>query len=220
MRCKGTNFFILTARKRRKTCFGAVKIAERGNQECRTEESGMQNFDFRIGLARCEHHTPWHHAPPSFLHLTLFIFQRDCCPLFTLRFSFPLRTALRLYNAVRCIRHRSALHWASQCTATASAARCVFRHIFMCGQEHASRLPFPEGRKQQCCAMGHTAQHCLPYTFALHAWPAQTYARQKDFRSDLFTTASAFPKTSLLIPRELPQAASSMLLPHPLEQGA
>lgn len=75
-------------------------------------------------------------------------------------------------DAVRCIGHRSALHWALQCTAQAVAVRCVFRCTFMHGQGHAAKLSFPEDRKQKCCAMGYTAQHCLPYTFVLSAQPA------------------------------------------------
>lgn len=75
-------------------------------------------------------------------------------------------------DAVRCIGHRSALHWALQCAAQAVAVRCVFRCTFMHGRGHAAKLSFPEDRKQKCCAMGYTAQHCLPYTFVLSAQPA------------------------------------------------
>ena len=157
----------------------------------------------------------------STFHFSLFTFHFPKGALFTLHFSLftSRRDAFNLNDTVRCIGHRSALHWALQCAAQAVAVRCVFRCTFMHGRGHAARLPSPEDRKQKCCAMGYTAQHCLPYTFILSAQPALAYARQKDFRSDLFTTALAFLRVSFPIPGELPWAASSMLLPHPLEQG-
>ena len=157
----------------------------------------------------------------STFHFSLFTFHFPKGPLFTLHSSLftSRRDAFNLYHAVRCIGHRSALHWALQCAAQAVAVRCVFRCTFMHSREHAARLSFPEDRKQKCCAMGYTAQHCLPYTFVLSAQPALAYARQKDFRSDLFATAPAFLRVSFPILGELPRTASSMLLPHPLEQG-
>ena len=117
---------------------------------------------------------------------TLLTSRRDHFSLFTLHFSLPEGTLFTLHSslftsrrdtfhlndAVRCIGHRSALHWALQCAAQAVAVRCVFRRIFMHGRGHAAKLSFPEDRKQKCCAMGYTAQHCLPYTFVLSAQPA------------------------------------------------
>ena len=160
------------------------------------------------------------------LHFSLFTSRRDAFhfpkgPLCTFHSSLftSRRGTFNLYHAVRCIGQRSALHWALQCAAQAVAVRCVFRCTFMHGRGHAAKGSFPEDRKQKCCAMRYTAQHCLPYTFSLYVQPAQTYARQKDFRSDLFTTAPAFLRVSFPIPKEQPWAASSMLLPHPLEQG-
>ena len=149
----------------------------------------MLNFELRIGLARCGHCTPCHraalfifHSSPFSIgkgHFSLFTSRRDAFnfpqgPLFTFH-SSPFtsrRDAFHSNDAVRCIGHRSALHWALQCAAQAVAVRCVFRCTFMHGRGHAAKLSFPEDRKQKCCAMGYTAQHCLPYTFVLSAQPA------------------------------------------------
>ena len=107
------------------------------------------------------------------LHFSLFTSRRDAFnfpqgPLFTFYSSLftSRRDTFHSNDAVRCIGHRSALHWALQCAAQAVAVRCVFRCTFMHGREHAAKLSFPEDRKQKCCAMGYTAQHCLPYTLS------------------------------------------------------
>ena len=122
-------------------------------------------------------------------------------PFFTFHSSLPAGTTFHfalctfnLYHAVRCIGHRSALHWALQCAAQAVAVRCVFRCTFMHGRGHAAKLSFPEDRKQKCCAMGYTAQHCLPYTFVLSAQPAYAYARQKGFPFRFIHDRAGFPK--------------------------
>ena len=113
------------------------------------------------------------------IHFSLFTSHRDTFhfpqgPLFTFHSSLftSRRDTFHLNDAVRCIGHRSALHWTLQCAAQAVAVRCVFRCTFMHGRGHAAKLSFPEDRKQKCCAMGYPAQHCLPYTFVLSAQPA------------------------------------------------
>ena len=149
----------------------------------------MLNFELRIGLARRGHCTPCHRAALFIFHSSPFTSRRGHFSLFTSRrdaFNFPQgplftfhsslftsrRDTFHLNDAVRCIGHRSALHWALQCAAQAVAVRCVFRCTFMHGRGHAAKLSFPEDRKQKCCAMGYTAQHCLPYTFVLSAQSA------------------------------------------------
>ena len=132
----------------------------------------------------------------STFHFSLFTFHFPKGALFTFHSSLftSRRDAFHLNDAVRCIGHRSALHWALQCAAQAIAVRCVFRCTFMHVRGHAAMLSFPEDRKQKCCAMGYTAQHCLPYTFALSAQPAQTYARQKGFPFRFIHDRAGFPK--------------------------
>ena len=156
----------------------------------------MLNLELRIRLARCGHCTPCHRAALFIFHSSPFTSRKGHFSLFTFHSSLPAGTLLtsrrdhfslftfhsslftsrrgtfNLYHAVRCIGHRSALHWALQCAAQAVAGRCVFRCTFMHGRGHAAKRSFPEDRKQKCCAMGYTAQHCLPYTFVLSAQPA------------------------------------------------
>ena len=161
----------------------------------------MLNFELRIRLARCGHCTPCHRAALFTFHSSPFTSRKGHFSLFTFHSSLPegtlltsrrdafhfpqgplftfhsslftsRRDAFHSNDAVRCIGHRSALHWALQCAAQAVAVRCVFRCTFMHGRGHAAKLSFPEDRKQKCCAMGYTAQHCLPYTFVLSAQPA------------------------------------------------
>ena len=133
-------------------------------------------------------------------------------------FHFSLFT-FHLFNAVRCIGHRSALHWALQCAAQAVAVRCVFRCTFMHGRgtPPGSLLQKTENKNAARWDTPHsivclTLLSCLPSLL-------KPMRGRRVFRSDLFTTAPAFLRVSFPIPRELPWAASSMLLPHPLEQG-
>ena len=68
------------------------------------------------------------------LHFSLFTSRRDAFnfpqgPLFTFHSSLftSRRDTFHLNDAVRCIGHRSALHWALQCAAQAVAVRCTGR---------------------------------------------------------------------------------------------
>ena len=68
------------------------------------------------------------------LHFSLFTSRRDAFnfpqgPLFTFYSSLftSRRDTFHSNDAVRCIGHRSALHWALQCAAQAVAVRCTGR---------------------------------------------------------------------------------------------
>ena len=179
----------------------------------------MQNFELRIGLARCGHCTSRHRAALFTLHFTLFTSRRDALhfpqgPLFT--FHSSLFTCLTQCGAsgiaTRCIGHRSALHRPLQCDAFFGALSCTVRNtppgslLQKTENKNAARWDTPHSI---VCL---TLLSCLPSLL-------KPIRGRRVFRSDLFTTAPAFLRVSFPIPRELPWAASSMLLPHPLEQG-
>ena len=201
----------------------------------------MLNFELRIRLARCGHCTPCHRAALFIFHSspftsrkghfslftfhsslpagTLLTFRRDHSSLFTLHFSLPEGTLFTQMTqcgasgiAARSIGHCSALHRPLQCAAFFGALSCTAggtppSSLFQKTEnKNAARWDTPHGI---VCL---TLLSCLPSLL-------KPMRGRRVFRSDLFTTAPAFLRVSFPIPRELPWAASSMLLPHPLEQG-
>ena len=201
----------------------------------------MLNFELRIRLARCGHCTPCHRAALFIFHSspftsrkghfslftfhsslpagTLLTFRRDHSSLFTLHFSLPEGTLFTQMTqcgasgiAARSIGHCSALHWALQCAAFFGALSCTAG-----GTPPSSLFQKTENKNAARWDTPHsivclTLLSCLPSLL-------KPMRGRRVFRSDLFTTAPAFLRVSFPIPRELPWAASSMLLPHPLEQG-
>ena len=189
----------------------------------------MLNFELRIRLARCGHCTPCHRAALFIFHSSPFTSRKGHFSLFTSRrdaFNFPQgplftfhsslftsrRDAFHSNDAVRCIGHRSALHWALQCAAFFGALSCTAG-----GTPPSSLFQKTENKNAARWDTPHsivclTLLSCLPSLL-------KPMRGRRVFRSDLFTTAPAFLRVSFPIPRELPWAASSMLLPHPLEQG-
>ena len=114
----------------------------------------MQNFELRIGLARCGHCTSRHRAALFIFHSspftsrkghfslftfhsslpagTLLTFRRDHSSLFTLHFSLPEGTLFTYFTqcgasgiAARSIGHCSALHRPLQCAAFFGALSCT-----------------------------------------------------------------------------------------------
>ena len=141
------------------------------------------------------------------LHFSLFTSRRDAFnfpqgPLFTFHSSLftSRRDTFHLNDAVRCIGHRSALHWALQCAAQAVAVRCVFRCTFMHGRGHAAKLSFPEDRKQNAARWD--TPHSIVCLTLLSCLPSllKPMRGRRVFRSDLFTTAPAFLRVSFPIP--------------------
>lgn len=92
----------------------------------------MQNFQLRIGLARCGHCTPCHRAALFIFHSSPFTSRRDAFnfpqgPLFTLHFAlFTYFTQCDASGiAARSIGHCSALHRPLQCGAFFGALSCT-----------------------------------------------------------------------------------------------
>lgn len=150
----------------------------------------------------------------STFHFSLFTLHFPQGPLFTLHFA--LLTCITQCGAsgiaARSIGHCSALHWLLQCGAFFGALSCTAR-----GTPPSSLFQKTENKNAARWDTPHsivclTLLSCLPSLL-------KPMRGRRVFRSDLFTTAPAFLRVSFPIPRELPWAASSMLLPHPLEQG-
>ena len=153
------------------------------------------------------------------LHFSLFTSRRDAFnfpqgPLFTFYSSLftSRRDTFHSNDAVRCIGHCSALRRPLQCAAFFGALSCTAG-----GTPPSSLFQKTENKNAARWDTPHsivclTLLSCLPSLL-------KPMRGRRVFRSDLFTTAPAFPRVSFPIPRELPWAASSMLLPHPLEQG-
>ena len=99
----------------------------------------MQNFELRIGLARCGHCTPCHRAALFTFHSSLFT---------------SLRGTFHLNNAVRCIGHRSVLRWSSQRAASGIAACCVFPGIFLRDRGNALSAPFQKAGERRAGCFG------------------------------------------------------------------
>ena len=201
----------------------------------------MLNFELRIRLARCGHCTPCHRAALFIFHsspftsrkghfslftfhsslpeVTLLTSHRDHSSLFTLHFSLPEGTLFTQMTqcgasgiAARSIGHCSALHRPLQCAAFFGALSCTAG-----GTPPSSLFQKTENKNAARWDTPHsivclTLLSCLPSLL-------KPMRGRRVFRSDLFTTAPAFLRVSFPIPREPPWAASSMLLPHPLEQG-
>ena len=172
----------------------------------------MQNFELRIRLARRGHCTSCHRAALFTFHSSLFTSLRD-------HFSLPEGTLFTQMTqcgasgiAARSIGHCSAVHRPLQCAAFFGALSCTAG-----GTPPSSLFQKTENKNAARWDTPHsivclTLLSCLPSLL-------KPMRGRRVFRSDLFTTAPAFPRVSFPIPRELPWAASSMLLPHPLEQG-
>ena len=153
------------------------------------------------------------------LHFTLFTSHRDALhfpqgPLFTFHSSlFTCLTQCGAWGiAARSIGHCSALHRPLQCGAFFGALSCTAG-----GTPPGSLFKKTENKNAARWDTPHsivclTLLSCLPSLL-------KPMRGRRVFRSDLFTTALAFLRVSFPIPRELPRTASSMLLPHPLEQG-
>ena len=201
----------------------------------------MLNFELRIRLARRGHCTPCHRAALFIFHSspftsrkghfslftfhsslpagTLLTFRRDHFSFFTLHFSLPEGALLTCMTqcgasgiAVRCVGHCSALHRPLLCGAFFGALSCTSG-----GTPPSSLFQKTENKNAARWDTPHsivclTLLSCLPSLL-------KPMRGRRVFRSDLFTTAPAFLRVSFPIPKELPWAASSMLLPHPLEQG-
>ena len=201
----------------------------------------MLNFELRIRLARCGHCTPCHRAALFIFHSspftsrkghfslftfhsslpagTLLTFHRNHSSLFTLHFSLPEGTLFTQMTqcgasgiAARSIGHCSAVHRPLQCGAFFGALSCTAG-----GTPPSSLFQKTENKNAARWDTPHsivclTLLSCLPSLL-------KPMRGRRVFRSDLFTTAPAFLRVSFPIPIELPWAASSMLLPHPLEQG-
>ena len=152
-------------------------------------------------------------------HSSLFTSRRDHFSFFTLHFSLPEGTLLTCITqcgasgiAARSIGHCSALHRPLQCDAFFGALSCTAG-----GTPPSSLFQKTENKNAARWDTPHsivclTLLSCLPSLL-------KPMRGRRVFRSDLFTTAPAFPRVSFPIPRELSRSASSMLLPHPLEQG-
>lgn len=167
----------------------------------------MLNFELRTGLARCGHCTPCHRAALFIFHFALLTSRRDHSSLFTY-----LTQCGASGITARSIGHCSALHrplqraaffGAFSCTAGGTPPNSLFQKT---ENKNAARWDTPHSI---VCL---TLLSCLPSLL-------KPMRGRSVFRSDLFTTAPAFLRVSFPNPRELPWAASSMLLPHPLEQG-
>lgn len=114
--------------------------------------------------------------------------------------------------AARSIGHCSALHRPLQCGASFGALSCTDR-----GTPPSSLFQKTENKNAARWDTPHSIV-CLTLLSYLPSLLKPMRGRRV-FRSDLFTTAPAFLRVSFPIPGGLPWAASSMLLPHPLEQG-
>ena len=77
----------------------------------------MQNFELRIGLARCGHCTPCHRAALFIFHSSPFTSRRGHFSLFTLHFSLISRSAVHRAS------QRAPLGIAMRCTGRCSALR-------------------------------------------------------------------------------------------------
>ncbi len=153
------------------------------------------------------------------LHFSLFTSRRDAFnfpqePLFTFHSSLftSRRDAFHSNDAARSIGHCSAVHRPLQCGAFFGALSCTAG-----GTPPSSLFQKTENKNAARWDTPHsivclTLLSCLPSLL-------KPMRGRRVFRSDLFTTAPAFLRVSFPIPIELPWAASSMLLPHPLEQG-
>ncbi len=147
-------------------------------------------------------------------HFALCTFNFPQGPLFTLHFAlFTYFTQCGASGiAARSIGHCSALHRPLQCGAFFGALSCTAGStppdsLFQKTEnKNAARWDTPHSI---VCL---TLLSCLPSLL-------KPMRGRRVFRSDLFATALAFLRVSFPIPGELPWAASSMLLPHPLEQG-
>ena len=179
----------------------------------------MLNFELRIGLARCGHCTSRHRAALFIFHSSPFAAGKGHFSLFTFHSSLPEGTLLTCITqcgasgiAARSIGHRSALHRPMQCDAFFGALSCTAG-----GTPPSSLFKKTENKNAARWDTPHsivclTLLSCLPSLL-------KPMRGRRVFRSDLFTTAPAFLRVSFPIPGELPRTASSMLLPHPLEQG-
>ena len=152
-------------------------------------------------------------------HSSLFTSRRDHFSFFTLHFSLPEGTLLTCITqcgasgiATRSIGHCSALHRPLQCGASFGALSCTDR-----GTPPSSLFQKTENKNAARWDTPHSIV-CLTLLSYLPSLLKPMRGRRV-FRSDLFTTAPAFLRVSFPIPGGLPWAASSMLLPHPLEQG-
>ena len=188
--------------------------AECGIYECRILNYELSWRDVGIApLAIAQHF--------SFFTLHLSLPERGTfhSSLFTLHFSLPEGTLFTQMTqcgasgiAARSIGHCSALHRPLQCAAFFGALSCTAG-----GTPPSSLFQKTENKNAARWDTPHsivclTLLSCLPSLL-------KPMRGRRVFRSDLFTTAPAFLRVSFPIPRELPWAASSMLLPHPLEQG-